>query len=231
VFSTAAPLIGRVKPETLSNYISIIRSRYIDLGHLIAAFKDYTIKRALAGAILLFPSTKKTKLLIIKDILDKIITFRPYKANTNIDTVFIIVFTGFLYIGEIIYLNRKAKDFSTTRALYSDVKIAPNGHLMVFYLKWSKTDKTYSGVNIQIAAILGDHLYPIAVIIRLFNYNPRPLLDLLFSVNNIAFSAPVVYKILSTHLAGGGILPNGYSNHSFRRGVAQYIYNYSFAES
>jgi hypothetical protein len=87
------------------------------------------------GAILLFLSTKKTKLLIIKDILDKIITFRPYKANANVDTVFIMVFAGFLYIGEIMYLNRKAKDFSTTRALRSDVKIAPDGYLMVFYLK------------------------------------------------------------------------------------------------
>jgi len=87
------------------------------------------------GAILLFPSTKKTKLLIIKDILDKIITFRPYKANINVDTAFIIVFTGFLYIGEIIYLNRKAKDFSTIRALYSDIRITPNSYLIVFYLK------------------------------------------------------------------------------------------------
>jgi hypothetical protein len=98
--------MGRVKPETLSNYISVIRSRYIDLGHLIAAFKDHTIKRALAGAMLLFPSTKKTKLLITKDILDKIITFRPYKANTNVDAAFTIAFTGFLRIGEITYLNR-----------------------------------------------------------------------------------------------------------------------------
>jgi hypothetical protein len=220
VFGTAAPLIGRVKLETLSNYISVIQSRYIDLGHLITAFKDYTIKRALAGAILLFPSTKKTKLLIIKDILDKIITFRPCKADANVDTAFIMVFTGFLYIGEIIYLNRKAKDFSTIRALCSNVKITPNGYLIVFYLKQSKTDKTYSGVNIQIAAIPGDRLYPIAVIIRLFNRNPRPLLDLLFSVNNTAFLAPVVRKILLTRLAGSGILPNGYSNYSFCRGIA-----------
>jgi len=87
------------------------------------------------GAILLFLSTKKTKLLIIKNILDKIITFRPYKADINVDIVFIIAFAGFLYIEEIIYLNRKAKDFSTLRALYSDVRIAPNGYLIVFYLK------------------------------------------------------------------------------------------------
>jgi len=124
------------------------------------------------GAILLFLSTKKTKLLIIKNILDKIITFRPYKADVNVDAVFIIAFTGFLYIGEITYPKRKAKDFSTTRALYSDVRIAPNSYLIVFYLKQSKIDKTYSGVNIQIAAILGDRLYPIAVIIQLFNCNP-----------------------------------------------------------
>jgi len=100
------------------------------------------------GAILLFLSTKKTKLLITKDILDKIITFRPYKADINVDAAFIMAFIGFLYIGEITYPNRKAKDFSTTRALHSDVRIAPNGYLMVFYLKRSKIDKTYSGVNI-----------------------------------------------------------------------------------
>ena len=87
------------------------------------------------GAILLFPSTKKTKLLIIKDILDKIVTSRPYKADANIDIAFIIVFTGFLYIEEIIYLNRKVKDFSTIRALHSNIRIAPNSYLIVFYLK------------------------------------------------------------------------------------------------
>ena len=135
------------------------------MGHLITTFKDYTIKRALAGAILLFLFTKKFKLLITKDILDKIVTFSPCKADINVDAAFIIVFIGFLYIGEIIYLNKKAKDFSTIKALYSDVKIALNSHLIVFYLKWSKIDKTYSGVNIQIIAILGDCLCPVAIII------------------------------------------------------------------
>jgi len=180
--------------------------------------------------MLLFPFTKKTKLLITKDILDKIITFGPCKADANMDAVFTIAFAGFLYIGEITYPNRKAKNFSTTRALHSDVRIASNGYLIVFYLKQSKTDKTYSGVNIQIAAIPGDRLCPVAAIIRLFNRNPRPLLDPLFSVNNRAFSALVVRKILLTRLASGGILPNGYSNYFFRRGAAQYAHNYGFAE-
>ena len=137
-----------IKLKPLSNYISIIRSRYIDLGYLISVFKDYTIKRALVGAILLFLFTKKTKLPITKDILDKIITFRPYKADINVDIAFTMVFTGFLYIEEIICLNRKAKDFSTTRALYSNIRIAPNSYLIVFYLKRSKINKIYIGVNI-----------------------------------------------------------------------------------
>ena len=132
---------------------------------------------------------------------------------------FIIAFTGFLYIGEIIYLNRKAKDFSTTKALYSTIRIAPNGYLIVFYLKQSKIDKIYNSINIQIAAILGDYLCPMAAIIWLFNYNPRPLSDPLFSVNNKAFSALVVCKILLICLATSSILPNSYSNHSFYRGV------------
>ena len=71
----------------------------------------------------------------MKDILDKIITFSPCKADINVDAVFIMAFIGFLYIGEIIYLNRKVKDFSTIKALCSDVRIAFNGYLIVFYLK------------------------------------------------------------------------------------------------
>jgi hypothetical protein len=130
-----------------------------------------------------------------------------------------MAFAGFLYIGEIIYPNRKVKDFSTTKALYNNIRIAPNGHSMVFYLKRSKTDKTYSSVDIQIATILGNRLCPIAAIIWLFNYNPWPLSDPLFSVNNKAFSALVIYKILSTHLATNSILPDSYSNHSFYRGA------------
>ena len=46
------------------------------------------------------------------------------------------------------YLNKKVKDFSTIKALYSDIRIAPNSYLMVFYLKQSKIDKIYSSVNI-----------------------------------------------------------------------------------
>ena len=84
----------------------------------------------------------------MKDILDKIVTFSPYKADINVNIIFIIIFISFLYIEEIIYLNRKAKDFSITKALYSDVRIAPNSYLIVFYLKWSKINKTYNGVNI-----------------------------------------------------------------------------------
>jgi hypothetical protein len=71
----------------------------------------------------------------MKDILDKIVTFSLYKADINIDTVFMIAFAGFLCIKEIIYPNKKVKDFNTTKALYSDVRIAPNSHLIIFYLK------------------------------------------------------------------------------------------------
>jgi hypothetical protein len=46
-----------------------------------------------------------------------------------------MAFTGFLYIGEIIYPNRKVKDFNTIKALYNNIRIALNGYLIVFYLK------------------------------------------------------------------------------------------------
>ena len=181
--------------------------------------------------MLLFLFIKKSKLLIIKDILDKIIIFSPCKADINVDAVFIIAFIGFLYIEKIIYLNRKAKDFSTIKAFYSDVRIAPNSYLIVFYLKQSKTNKTYGNINIQIATTLRDYLCPIAAIIQLFNYNFWPLLDLLFSVNDKTFLVLVVYKILLTRLAADSILFNSYFNHSFYRGAVQYIYNCGFIKS
>jgi hypothetical protein len=56
-------------------------------------------------------------------------------VDTNINTAFIIAFIGFLYIEEIIYLNKKAKDFNTIKALYNNIRIAPDGHSIVFYLK------------------------------------------------------------------------------------------------
>ena len=85
------------------------------------------------GDILLFLSTKKTKLLITKDIPNKIITFKLYKADININTVFIIAFIGFLNIRKIIYLNKKARDFSTIKALYGNIRIALNSYLIVFF--------------------------------------------------------------------------------------------------
>ena len=183
------------------------------------------------GAILLFLFTKKTKLLIIKIILDKIIIFRLYNADININIIFVMAFAGVLYIKKIIYLNRKVKDFSTIKAFYNNIIITPNGYLMVFYLKQSQIDKIYNSINIQITIILGDRLYPIAVVIWLFNRDPQPLSNPLFSINNKAFLTLVIYKILLIHLTTNSILPNSYSNYSFYKGAVQYIYNYSFIKS
>ena len=135
MFGTAASLINKIKPEIFFNYVFIIWFCYINLSYLIAVFENHIIKRALAGAMLLFPSIKKAKLLIIMDFLDKIVTFGPCKADININVAFIIAFTGFLHIKEIIYPNKKAKDFSITKALYSNIRIVFNSYLIVFYLK------------------------------------------------------------------------------------------------
>ena len=98
-------------------------------------YSGTSLRNTLVGAILLFLFTKKTKLLIIKNILNKIVTFGPHKADINIDIVFIIVFIGVLNIKKTIYPDRKAKDFNITRALYRNIKIAPNSYLIVFYFK------------------------------------------------------------------------------------------------
>jgi hypothetical protein len=120
----------------------------------------------LSGGYITIPIYQKiNKLLIIKDILDKIIIFKPCNADTNTDMVFIIVFIGFLYIKEIIYPNKEVKDFNTIKALYSNIRITPNSYLIIFYLKWSKIDKVYNSINIQITTILENRVYYITIII------------------------------------------------------------------
>ena len=63
------PTMRQVFPLTLSNYVSILQSKYIDFRYFIIVFNNLFIKRLLTRARSLFLQKKKEKLPIIRDIL------------------------------------------------------------------------------------------------------------------------------------------------------------------
>jgi len=76
-------------------------------------------------------------------------------------------------------------------------------------------DTSHARVRINITAILGDPLCPVATIIRLHNHNPKPDSAPLFAVNTKAFSKEAVLAILKRRLIEAGIQLDDYTNYSF----------------
>ena len=214
--------MGRLKAETLRAYVSAIRSRHVDYGILIAAFKDPIVHRLLARAAAISPSAKKDKQPITRDILAQVVTHGPSLPDVNTDAAFTLAFAGFLRMGEITYTTAELKNrttFLAKKATRHDITFTPSG--MTFRLKWSKADKQHQGVDVAIAAV-GGPLCLVAAITKLFNRDPQPLNSPLFSLNGKPFTSPGVRKILSSRLVAAGINPSSYLNHSFRRGAAQF---------
>ena len=135
--------------------------------------------------------------------------------NTNIVFNITLIFTRFLYIGKIIYTTIELRNpitFLTQKATYSNITFTPRG--LIFYLKFSKTNKQHYSVNITITAI-GSPLCPVAAMTKLFNRDPQPPDSPLFYLNNKPFTTPAARKILSSCLITTGITLAGYSNYSF----------------
>jgi hypothetical protein len=227
------PNMRQVSPSTLSNYVSALRSKHVDFGYPTTVFNDPFLKRLLAGARSLFPQKKKEKLPITRDILAKIVTGGRSKQDINVDAAFTVAFAGFLRMGEISYTaaELRSKAFIHTKATRGDVSIAKDQSSMVLHLKRSKTDTTHSGVKIRISAQPGDPLCPVAAMVRLRNRDPQPDSAPLFTLNAKPFTKDSVRAILQTRLLDAGIRPDGYTNHSFRRGAAQHARDCGFAEA
>jgi hypothetical protein len=75
----------------------------VDYSILIIAFKDPTVHQLLAGAATISPLVKKDKQPITRDILAQVVIYSLLLLDINTDTIFTLVFAGFLWMGEIIY--------------------------------------------------------------------------------------------------------------------------------
>ena len=124
VYGSTAPKQGQIRPKTVKTYISALKSYHLNYNFPTHAFSSPRIHRILSGAQLLFSNTKKDRLPITKNILEKIISVIPILiGDLNIDTAFKVAWAGFLRMGEFTYTNAKAQaqTFVNTKLTRSDI--------------------------------------------------------------------------------------------------------------
>lgn len=86
IYSSTISKQGQVKPETMSNYLSVFKFYHVDHHYSLKAFNTPHIVLIIKGGKRLFPKQKATHLPITKDILEKITIDKPInidKLNTN----------------------------------------------------------------------------------------------------------------------------------------------------
>lgn len=91
-------------------YLSILKSYHYDWNFSIYAFLSSCIHCILSGIRLLFLHIKKDRLLITKEILEKIILVMPILIeDLNINSAFKVVWASFLQRGEFTNISTKTQ--------------------------------------------------------------------------------------------------------------------------
>ena len=135
--------MGQLKPSTITNYLSALRSHHIDRQIDTAMFDSPHLLRLVQGARSLFPDRKRERLPIIRDILSKITPTPTSQDDYNINAAFKLAFVGFLHIGEFThtYIKELTQSFIITGLICLDI-ILSSDHAIV-RLKRSKINKIY----------------------------------------------------------------------------------------
>lgn len=229
IFGSATPKQGQVKPNTVQSYLSALRSYHVDNNLPIQVFSSPRIDRILNGARYLFPYTKKERLPITKDILQKITQATPISIEElNIDTAFKVAWAGFLRMGEFTYTDTEAQSrvFARTKLTRSDITFSDGDQHAILRLKRSKTDVQHTGVEIILAATQSAaRTCPVTALRTLFDRDLQPGSAPLFRLTgkSTAFARKPVLDILQKRLQHHKIkLPQHYTGHSFRKGAAQH---------
>jgi len=226
--------MARVQSKSISSYLSVIRSVYVDRTLNTKVFDNSSLKRMLNEAQFLSSSSEKSvKLSILRDMLIKIISSLFFLSEANIDTAFCLFFAALLHIGEITFTEKQRQQpaFAKTKATQSDIIFSPCGSYLIFRLKRSKTDKNKKRVSLTITAT-DDSVCPVAVMRRLFIYDPQPTNHSLFTASGgAAFTISYVRRILKTHLHRENLDSHLYTGHSFRKSGTQHAKNNSMSDS
>ena len=224
IFGSTLPKQGQIKPDAVLSYLSALKSYHIDRRLSLGGFDDPRMALIIKGGRRLFPSKKRNRLPITKEILEKITEEELLSiTDLNVDTAFKVAWAGFMRMGELTYTAAEAKKatFAETGLTRSDISFAEGDQYAILRLKRSKTDTEHTGVQIILAAT-GEPTCPVAALRRLFIQDPHPPNALLFRLQSSAFSRQAVVNILKQRIAAAGLSEANYSGHSFRKGAAQH---------
>ena len=224
---------NQISADTISNYISALRSVHVDRGLVTEVFQDETLRRVIAGVRRRQPKTDADQaepitLPILRKLVDVDVDTSNISTNQAIDklnfaTAAMTCYAGFMRSGEITYEARDRANqqlFEKTALLRSDITFCDTDDHVILALKESKTDYEHKGVQIVIAAS-NSSTCPVRALRRLFKEDPQPPNAPLFRFSNRAFSYKNFVAALRHRLDAIGIRDSSiYSGHSFRRGAA-----------
>ena len=220
----------RIKPKTISHYLSALRSVHVDKRLTTTVFTNEHLKRLLDGAKRLDDGSKlRIRRPITLPILEKIVKPAPPPSTSlsttqldalRVDTAFKVAFAGFLRMGEFTYTKAELKDrvtFQRERLLLADVEVKPSHAVLT--LKRSKASQ-FQSVFIRMART-GSSTCPVTALEALQRHDTRPNTLPLFMLSSGSFSRTELLNILNTRLRATSLWEEGYTGHSFRKGAAQ----------
>lgn len=223
IFESTLPKQGQIKSDTVASYLSALNSYHIDRRLSLKGIDNPRMALIIKGVKRLFPSKKRNRLPITKDILEKITEDEPLTMeDLNVDTAFKVAWAGFMQRGKLTYTAAGLKKdlFKDTKLTRSDISFAEGDQYAILRLKRSKTDIEHTGVQI-ILAVIGEPTCPVSALRRLFIQDPRPSDAPPFRLSSFAFSGQKVVSILKKRIAKAGLSESDVSGHSFRKGAAQ----------
>ncbi len=101
IFGSTLPKQGQIKPNAVLSYISALKSYHIDKSLSRGSFDDPRMAFIITGGRRLFPSKKRNRLPITKEILEKITEEELLSiTDLNMDTAFKVAWAGLIRIGE-----------------------------------------------------------------------------------------------------------------------------------
>ena len=127
IYRTTLLKQGQIKPDTVLNYLSALKSYHIDRRLSLKGFDDQWMAFIIKGKRRLFRSKKQYCLQITKDILKKITEDEPLSVtDLNVDTAFKVAWAGLMRMGKLTYTAAKAKKatFAETSLTRSDIFLA-----------------------------------------------------------------------------------------------------------
>ena len=224
IYRTTLPKQGQVKPDMVLSYLSALKSYQIDKSLSLKGFDDPQMAPFIKGWRSLFPSKKRNRLPITKDILEKITEDEPVSATVlNVDTAFKLAWAGFMRMRELTYTAAEAKKatFAETSLTRLDISFAERDQYAILRLKRSKTDTEHTRVQIILSAT-DERTCPVAVLGRLFIQDSRSANAPLLRLQSAAFSRQGVVNIIKQRITAAGLPESNYSDQSFRKREAQH---------